>query len=677
MTNNDDAYRTAIALVEAGLRVPCIVDARPAATGSLPERARALGIRVETGTGLREVHYARRLTGVTLCAQAGEGVAGETLDCDAVAMSGGWSPAVHLWSHCGGKLLWDAAAVCFRPDPDRPPTGADGAAMVRSAGAADGALSLVEALGTGHGAGIESASALGHSGPAGDAAQADEFQEAAVMPVWHMPQGASADLREKTWLDFQNDVKVSDVALAAREGYRSVEHAKRYTTLGMATDQGKLSNINGLAVLSHALSEPIPQVGTTTFRPPWTPLTLGTIAGPARGGLFQPVRRGPLHARHEQLHAAWEPVGLWRRPYSYPRTGESRDTAAQREVTAVRERVGLLDASTLGKILVRGPDAGRFLDMVYTGRPSSIAAGKCRYGLICDENGFLVDDGVVARLGPDTWLCHTTTGGAERIHAHMEEWLQTEWWDWRVHVLNLTEQYAQIAVAGPAARTLLDRLAGLDLSPEALPFMHWAEGEVGGIRARVFRISFSGELSFEVAVPANRGGELWDALIEAGSEMGVTPYGTEAMHILRAEKGYIMIGEETDGTIIPQDLGLGWAIAGKKDDFIGKRGQMRPHMTGPRWQLVGLRTQDGSVIPQGSYIAGQGRDANDQRVVAGRVTSSYHSPTFGRGIAMALVERGPERMGETVVLPQPDGTECRAEIVDPVLYDKDGERLNA
>ena len=245
VTNNDDAYRTAIALVEAGLRVPCIVDARPAATGSLPERARALGIRVETGTGLREVHYARRLTGVTLCAQAGEGVAGETLDCDAVAMSGGWSPAVHLWSHCGGKLLWDAAAVCFRPDPDRPPTGADGAAMVRSAGAADGALSLVEALGTGHGAGIEAASALGHSGPAGDAAQADEFQEAAVMPVWHMPQGASADLREKTWLDFQNDVKVSDVALAAREGYRSVEHAKRYTTLGMATDQGKLSNING------------------------------------------------------------------------------------------------------------------------------------------------------------------------------------------------------------------------------------------------------------------------------------------------------------------------------------------------------------------------------------------------------------------------------------------------
>ncbi len=248
----------------------------------------------------------------------------------------------------------------------------------------------------------------------------------------------------------------------------------------------------------------------------------------------------------------------------------------------MREAVGLLDASTLGKILVQGPDAGRFLDMIYTGRPSAIPEGRCRYGLVCDENGFLIDDGVVARVGAQTWLCHTTTGGADRIHAHMEEWLQTEWWEWRVHVFNLTEQFAQIAVAGPRARDLLERLGGMDFSREALPFLALAEGEVGGIPARVFRISFSGELSFELAVPANCGGELWDRLVEAGRDLGVTPYGTEAMHILRAEKGYIMIGEETDGTVIPQDLGLGWAIARKKDDYIGKRGQARPAMTDRR-----------------------------------------------------------------------------------------------
>jgi sarcosine oxidase subunit alpha len=485
-----------------------------------------------------------------------------------------------------------------------------------------------------------------------------------------MPTGAGRKLREKAFLDFQNDVKVTDVELAAREGYRSVEHAKRYTTLGMATDQGKLSNINGLAVLSQALSEPIPQVGTTTFRPPYVPLTMGAIAGEGRGELFQPVRRTPLHDRHEALGAAWEPVGLWRRPYSYPRAGETRDDAAEREVRAVREATGVLDASTLGKIVVQGPDAAAFLDLVYTGRPSTIGEGRCRYGLICDEQGFLVDDGVVARLGPQTWLCHTTTGGAERVHGHMEEWLQTEWWDMRVHTLNVTEQWGQIAVAGPGARAILEGLGGMDVSAAALPFMRWAEGVLAGVPVRVFRISFSGELSFEIAAPAARIAELWDRVFDAGA----VPYGTEAMHILRAEKGYVMIGEETDGTVIPQDLHLEWAIA-DKPDFIGKRGQMRSHMTGPRWRLVGIESPDGAVIPAGSYAATDGTNANGQRNVEGRITSSYWSPTLGRGIAMALVARGPDRMGETLTFPQPDGREHRGVIVAPVFYDPEGERL--
>ncbi|MEE2859729.1 MAG: glycine cleavage T C-terminal barrel domain-containing protein, partial [Pseudomonadota bacterium] len=567
------------------------------------------------------------------------------------AMSGGWSPVVHLYSHCGGKLAWDAAEAMFRPDPDRPPLGADGKGNVTATGAAAGDLRC-----------------------AGDLERA----EGATQPVWAMPARAPYKLRSKMWLDYQNDVKVTDVELAAREGYASVEHTKRYTTLGMATDQGKLSNINGLAVLSEALNQPIPATGTTTFRPPYTPLTLATIAAEAKGEAFQPLRKTPMHAWHEAHGASFEPVGQWRRPYAYPQGAEDRHAAVNREILAVRKGVGTLDASTLGKIVVKGPDAGRFLDMLYTNMMSNLAVGKCRYGLMCNENGFLMDDGVVVRLSDDTWLCHTTTGGADRIHGHMEDWLQCEWWDWKVHTANLTEQYAQIAVAGPQARALLERLGGsIDLSQTALPFMQWAEGDIAGIPARVFRISFSGELSYEIAVPANRGLELWERLHEIGQDLGITPYGTEAMHVMRAEKGFIMIGDETDGTVIPQDLGLGWAISKKKDDYIGKRAQRRLHMVdGKRWRLVGLESLDGQVLPDGAYAVADGVNPNGQRNVQGRVTSSYHSPTLGRPIAMGLVRHGPERMGQVLDFPMPSGQVMQARIVDPVFYDKEGSRLN-
>ncbi len=669
VTNNDDGYRTALALADAGLGVAAVVDPRPEARGALPEAARRRGLPIRSGRSVVQAEWRGTLRSVRV-SDADDGAGAETLACDALAMSGGWSPAVHLWSQAGGKLVWDEAGAMFRPDHARPPTGDDGAAKVIPAGAADGEMSLAAALASGHAAGRAAAEATGHQPVSDEAPAAARLDEAPLLPAWIMPRGAGRSLRAKAFLDFQNDVKVADVELAAREGYQSVEHAKRYTTLGMATDQGKLSNINGLAVLSHALGEPIPQVGTTTFRPPYVPLTMGAIAGEARGTLFQPVRKTPLHDRHEALGAAWEPVGLWRRPYSYPRAGETRDEAAERETRAVREAVGVLDASTLGKIVVQGPHAGAFLDLVYTGRPSTIAEGRCRYGLICDEQGFLIDDGVIARLGPRTWLCHTTTGGAERIHGHMEEWLQTEWWDLQVHTLNVTEQWGQIAVAGPDARAVLERLGGMDVSAATLPFMRWVEGRLADVPVRVFRISFSGELSFEIAAPASRIAALWDRVLDAGA----TPYGTEAMHILRAEKGFVMIGEETDGTVIPQDLGLDWAIA-DKPDFIGKRGQMRSHMTGARWRLVGIESPDGAVIPAGSYAATDGVNANGQRNVEGRITSSYWSPTLGRGIAMALVARGPERMGETLAFPQPDGGEHRGVIVAPVVYDPDGERL--
>ena len=676
VTNNDDAYRTALVLKSHGLDVPAIIDARVLPTDSpLMAEARAKGIAIHQGHAIDHVMGTKRVRGVAICSHAGEGGAViEEIPCECVAMSGGWSPVVHLWSHCGGKLNWDDANAMFRPDLTRAPTGDKGQAFVTPAGAANGALSLGDVLEDA----VAAAERASGEKRTSDAPKAVTEAEAPLAPVWMMPQGASIKHRMKAWLDYQNDVKVSDVQLAAREGFESVEHAKRYTTLGMATDQGKLSNINGLAILSGALGAEIPQVGTTTFRPPYTPISMGSIAGEARGEIFQPIRKTPIHDWLDANGAEWEPVGHWRRPYCIKQAGETTEQAVHREVKNTRENLGLLDASTLGKLIVKGKDAGRFLDMLYTNMMSTLKPGRCRYGLMCNENGFLMDDGVVARIDEDTFLCHTTSGGADHIHAHMEDWLQCEWWDWDVYVANVTEQYGQIAVVGPNARKVLEAIGGMDVSKEALTFMGWADGELGGIPVRVYRISFSGELSYEIAVKASYARELWDLLMSVGKQFNVMPYGTEALHIMRAEKGFIMIGDETDGTVIPQDLNLHWAISKKKEDFMGKRAHARADMAREdRWKLVGLETVDGSVLPDGAYAAGEGTNANGQRNVIGRVTSTYHSPTLGRGIAMGLVLHGPDRMGEVIQFAKTDGTTMiDAKIVDPVFYDKDGEKQN-
>ena len=674
LTNNDDAYRTAIALKAAGLDVPVILDARSAGGGALAEAAQKLGIRVETGKAVAFVKGRGVVTGVAICDQAGQGTVLEEIACDCLAMSGGWSPVVHLWSHCGGKLIWDEAMAMFRPDPEKAPLNQKGEGFVLAAGAANGHFSLGAVMQDALQQGAEAAGVTAASQPL---PEIDQTAEAAMEAVWMMPQGAGIKLRSKAWLDFQNDVKVSDVQLAAQEGFESVEHAKRYTTLGMATDQGKLSNINGLAVLAGALNADIPAVGTTTFRPPYTPISMGAIAGAARDEIFQPVRQTPIHDWHVEQGAYMEPVGQWRRPYCYPRADETHQDAVAREIRQTRNSVGLLDASTLGKLLVQGPDAAKFLDMLYTNMMSTLKIGKCRYGLMCSENGFLMDDGVVVRLDEQSFLCHTTSGGAEHIHAHMEEWLQTEWWDWNVYVANLTEQYAQVGVVGPKARDVLEKLGGLDVSKEALGFMEYAEGRLGAFDVRAFRISFSGELSYEIAVPAGQGLAFWQALCAAGEEFGIMPYGTEALHVMRAEKGFIMIGDETDGTVIPQDLVLDWAISKKKSDFLGKRAQERSHMVDPdRWKLVGLETLDGSVLPDGAYAVGEGENANGQRNTIGRVTSTYFSPTLNRGIAMGLVAQGPDRMGEILNFPDLSGNEVKVKLVDPVFYDKNGDRQN-
>ena len=671
VTNNDDAYRTALALNAAGLAVAAVVDARPDPDGPLVRATRDAGIRVIPGSGIAKVKGLTKVVSVSLCDIAGKGNVTEQIACECVAMSGGWSPVVHLWSHCGGKLIWDAEQAMFRPDPARGPTGADGTVFVSAAGTANGHLTTSEVLAD---AALAGAKAVG-----AEVAPPQGFDEAQepIKPVWMMPENAKHKLRSKAWLDFQNDVKVSDVQLAAQEGFESVEHAKRYTTLGMATDQGKLSNINGLAVLSDALGSDIPDVGTTTFRPPYTPISLGSIAGAAKDSLFQPVRTTPMHEWHLENGADFEPVGHWRRPYAFPRTSETVHEAVHREVLNTRSNVGLLDASTLGKLIVSGPDAGKFLDMMYTNMMSSLPVGKCRYGLMCSENGFLMDDGVVARIDEQTWLCHTTSGGADHIHGWMEDWLQCEWWDWQVYVANVTEQYGQIAVVGPKARDVLEALGGMDVSAAALPFMQWVDGTLGDFNIRIYRISFSGELSFEIAVGAGQARAFWDALVAAGETHGIMPYGTEALHIMRAEKGFIMIGDETDGTVIPQDLGLHWALSKKKDDYLGKRAHTRSHMADPnRWQLVGLETLDGSVLADGAYGIADGTNANGQVNTQARVTSTYHSPTLGKGIAMGLVHYGPDRMGEVITFTSEGPTPVRAKIVSPVFYDPAGEKQN-
>ena len=670
---DDSGHETALAMHAAGIEVRRVVDTRSRPSGWFSDRVRQAGIPVAAGSAVIAAHGRFGLTAVDVGQLRGSwrpASRRERIACDLLAVSGGWSPNAHLYCHTGGRLVWDDAANLFRPDPEHPPLAADGGALMQPAGAADGELHLAGVLASARDAAGRALAALGQSPtlpplPAVEAAGPSPGQ-----PIWIVPGAGRKAIGDRHFVDFQHDVTVADLELAVREGYDSAELAKRYTTLGMAPDQGKLGNVTGHAILADASLRPLDRTATTTIRPPYTPIPFGAIAGAETGARFHPLRTTPMQGWHAGNGADFEPVGDWRRPWCYRRNGESRAAAVEREVRAVRGGVGLLDASTLGKILVRGPDAARFLDRVYTGMMSTLPVGRCRYGLMCTDAGFLFDDGVVVRLGREEFLCHTTSGGAGRVHGWLEEWLQTEWPDLRVYTLDVTEQWAQLAVAGPRARELLERLGlDLDLGDEALPPLDWRETRVGAVPLRLFRLSFSGELGYELAVPAGFGESLWQQILDRGRDLDLTPYGTEAMHVLRAEKGFILIGEETDGTVTPLDLGLSWAVSKRKRDFLGMRGMRMPDLASPdRRQLVGLLTEDAAtVLPAGAVVitagaeGGAETDASGRSRIIGHVTSGYPSPTLGRSIAMALVERGPARMGETVSLRLAEG-EVRARI---------------
>ena len=688
-TAHDGAYRAALDLKAAGVNVALIADLRREAKGPLPEAARAAGVEVAAGAEIVGVDGRLRVKAVRL------NVAGarRTVACDAILMSGGWTPAVHLFSQSRGRLVFDDALQVFRPGAS--------AQRERSAGACNATFDLAGALAEGDAAGRAAAAAAGFAAPSflppcgggsrrgvappsgigGRATRQSRRSARPPTPTRPRKRGrganAAADRRAKAFVDFQNDVCSKDVNLAVQEGMRSIEHIKRYTTTGMATDQGKLSNMNALAIAAAALAKPIPDVGLTTFRPPYTPVTFGAFAGPARGDLFDPIRRTPIHDWAAENGAKFEDVGLWKRAWYFPRGRESMHEAVARECRTTRESVGLFDASTLGKIEVVGPDAAVFLERMYANAFQKLEVGRCRYGLMLSEAGFLMDDGVIARLKPDRFHVTTTTGGAPAVLAQMEDYLQTEFTDLKVWLTSTTEQWATIAVQGPKARDCVAPLIdGVDLANEAFAHMTVREARVCGVPARLMRVSFTGELGYEINVPSHFGRAVWEAAWREVEKRGGCAYGTEAMHVMRAEKGFVIVGQETDGTVTLADLGLDWAIGKSKKDFVGKRSLARPDMLAAnRKQLVGLLTDDPAIVLEEGAQVTESANPPTGSSALGHVTSSYASATLGRSIALALVAAGRSRIGAKLNVPMPGGA-IPVTVTAPIFYDKPGARLH-
>jgi sarcosine oxidase subunit alpha len=685
VTATDEAYSVALELQSADLFVATIADVRTG-DSAVAARAREARIPVLTGATVLGTTGRRRVRSIQLAQlEGGEPITTQLQPCDCVLMSGGYTPSVHLFSQSRGRLQWDDALQAFVPGTP--------AERVRSAGGCRGVFALAAVLADGAAAGsaaaqeaidparrgvrpadiraVQAAASAVASGvaPSSPAAGAREFESA-------LPRVPGS--RGRAFVDWQNDVTTRDLALATREGFRSIEHVKRYTTTGMATDQGKTSNLNALAIVSSTLGKAIPQVGLTTFRMPYTPVSFGSFAGPARGGLFDPIRTTPMHGWARAQGAVFEDVGQWKRARYFPRGAEDLHAAVARECRAVRASCGIFDASTLGKIEVVGPDAVTFMNRLYVNAWDSLGVGRARYGVLLRDDGFVYDDGVVARLAPDRFHVTTTTGGAGRVLAMMEDYLQTEWSELAVWLTSITEQWAVIAVQGPNARQTLAGLVDIDIGATALPHMGVAEGRICGVPMRLFRVSFTGELGFEVNVPADFGTAVWEAVWQAGERSGITPYGTETMHVLRAEKGYIIVGQDTDGTVTPDDVGLSWAIGRNKTDFVGKRSLQRPAMqSADRRQLVGLLTADPQrVLEEGSQVLAQA-DATPPVRPLGHVSSSYYSATLGRSIAMALVASGRALMGRTLYVPLDGGALAPVQVVSPVFYDPKGARLNA
>ncbi|WP_397542828.1 sarcosine oxidase subunit alpha family protein [Roseovarius salis] len=653
-TNNDDGWRTAADLTARGVHVRAVIDCRDrAAPVDLP------GVRHIRGAGVVNTVGRKGLKSVTL-------TDGQVIPVDSLAVSGGWNPNVHLTCHQRGKPEWRDDIKAFVPGGTMP-------AGMAVAGAANGALTLAAALAEGRAQAEAQLSDLGFTPARAEPPEAeDEPRENAAF--WYVPES-----KHRAWLDQQNDVTVKDVKLSHQEGFRSVEHLKRYTTLGMATDQGKTANIPALAIMAECTGKTIPETGTTVFRPPYTPVPMGALAGRARGRDFRPYRLTPSHEWAEENGASFVTVGNWLRAEWYVQPGEKgwRDSV-DREALAVRRSVGICDVTTLGKIDIKGRDAGAFLDKVYANTFSTLKVGRVRYGLMLREDGIAYDDGTTARLGENHYVMTTTTANAVTVFRRLEFARQCLWPDMDVHLISTTDGWAQFAVAGPKSRSLLRKVVddAYDISNEAFPFMACGEVTVcGGTPARLFRISFSGEMAYEIAVPARYGNSMMAVLMEAGREFDAVPYGTEALSVLRIEKGHAA-GNELTGQTTAQNFGMG-RIVSRKKECIGNVLSQRPEMIrDDAVRLTGFRPvnrQDRLIA--GAHFISKGRDAtmdNDE----GWMTSVAFSPNLGHHIGLGFIERGHERVGEVVRAVSPvHGMETDVEIVSAHFIDPEGERL--
>lgn len=656
-TTNDSAYTAAFELHDAGITVNAIVDARDEVSTDLLADAAIRDIAIYAGATVSGTLGEHRITHAV--------VAGKSVACDVLLVSGGWNPAVHLFSQARGKLRYDDALGAFVPG--EPLEG------VSVAGSAAGVFDLPGCVR----AGREAVAAVLGIVPNQLVAESDPVRiPAPGVVLWQVPDAGGT---ERQFVDLQRDATVADLARAVGAGMRSMEHIKRYTTIGTAHDQGKTSGVVASGITSELLGVPMDSLGVTTFRPPYTPVAFAALAGRDRGRMFDPERVTAVHDWHVTRGAVFEDVGQWKRPRYYPLPGESMDDAVLRECAAVRTGVGILDGSTLGKIDVQGPDAGTFLDLLYTNMMSTLKVGMVRYGVMCGVDGMVIDDGTVMRLADNRYQVFTTTGGAAHILDWMEEWLQTEWPHLRVRLTSVTEQWHTFPVVGPKSRDVIGAVFGdLDVSNDAFPFMAWRDTALDGVHVRIGRVSFSGELAYEVNVMGWYATAVWERLIEAGQRHGITPYGTETMHVLRAEKGYPIIGQDTDGTVTPQDLGMSWAVSKKKPDFVGKRSFTRSENLNPlRKQFVGLLPTDAdTVLPEGAQIVefvADGVLPPPPVPMLGHVTSSYRSAELGRPFALALVKGGHARIGDTLHVPV-DGTLVPVEVTGTVLVDPEGAR---
>jgi len=676
-TTNDSAYDAVEDILAAGLEVAAVLDAR----STLSARATAVaasGVRVLPATTVERAegdHATARLVRVHAATLGDDDTVTpvEAIEADVLAVSGGWTPLVHLHTQRQGTTAYDASLAAFVPDS----TVKDQTVV----GANNGTFLLGDALAEGTAAGAAAATAAGFPVEAtAPAASGTATEVGEVRALWLVPASAGEPGEwDEHFVDLHRDQTVADVWRATGAGMRSVEHVKRYTSIGTGQDQGKTSGVNAGGVIAAALGLDVAEVGFSNHRAPYTPVLFSALAGRERGELFDPKRITPIHGWHVEHGAEFEVVGQWLRPWYFPQDGEDLDAAVARECGAVRTGVGMMDASTLGKIEIQGPDAGEFLNRIYTNAYKKLAIGAARYGVMCKPDGMMFDDGVVLRLSEDRFYMHTTTGGAAGVLDWLEEWLQTEWPDLDVLCTSVTEQWSTVAVVGPRSREVIARMApDLDVSNDAFGFMTFQETTLAsGIPARICRISFSGELAFEINVSGWYGRQVWEDVYAAGADFGITPYGTETMHVLRAEKGYPIVGQDTDGTVTPQDAGMEWIVS-KAKDFVGKRSYTREDNVRPdRKHMVGLLPVDRETrLPEGSQVIEPGPGLSERPVpvpMLGHVTSSYHSVALERPFALALIKGGRDRIGEVLLSPVGDRL-VEVEVTSPVLYDPEGAK---